>query len=79
MTIDVADLIARILAQPDARDLARRHGIDPRAMIEELFYSPLPNVGQVRSFLRELGYDPRPLRETLVDAHEFWMGGKQAA
>jgi len=26
---------------------------------------------------RELGYRPRPLRQTLVETHEFWMGGKR--
>jgi dihydroflavonol-4-reductase len=27
---------------------------------------------------RELGYEPRPLRDSLADAHAFWMGRKSA-
>jgi hypothetical protein len=28
---------------------------------------------------RELGYDSRPLAESLHDAHEFWFGARRAA
>ncbi len=56
MTIDVSDLIERIVSHPDPRGLAGDHGVNPRATIEDIFLSPTPRAEQVRSFLRDLGY-----------------------
>lgn len=57
MTIDLPDLIARIVSHRDPRGLAHDHGVNPRATIEDLFLAPMPKAGQARAFLCDLGYD----------------------
>jgi len=57
MTIDLPELLARIAALSDPRQLAKDHGVHPDLTLAELFVAPLPKSARLRALLRDLKYD----------------------